>query len=142
MTDDADPDRRTELPPREAGISGALRELTDGVTDLVRSQFELLRLETKREATEAGSTAGKLAASAVVALFGYGLLLIAFVLGVGWWGYGPAGMAVCAATLGGLHVVGGLIGIRIYLAEFDEQDRRLEQKTSSEAEKWENNPEN
>lgn len=145
MAEDAQTEESAEFEEGEAGLGAAFRDLTDGISGLVRNQFELIRIETKHEASEAGSTAGKLAGSAIIAFLGYGFLLLALVFSVGWWGYGLDGMALFAGIVGALHLIGGLLGVRAYLAKFGAQQERLEKmtRTRTEAEKWqEKNPEN
>lgn len=138
MADDVQTEETADLEATEAGLAEAIRNLADGVTGLVRDQFELLRVETKREATRAGRTGGKLAAAAVVAFLGYGFTLLALIVGVGW-AFGLGAMAFCAAAVGGVHLLGGLYALRFYLDKFGEQRDRLERKTRThtKAERWE-----
>lgn len=138
MAEDIQTEESAELEDREAGLAGALKNLADGLSGLVRNQFELIRIEAKHEATEAGTLAGKLTGSAIVALLGYGFLLMALVFGVGWLGYGVGAMALCATLVGLAHLIAGLVGIRTFLAKFEQQQERLEQMTRkrNEADKW------
>jgi len=140
MADDLHTEEAADLEATEPGLRAAIQNLADGVTGLVRDQFELLRVETKREATRAGSTGGRLAASAVVGVLGYAFSLLALVLGVGW-ASGVGAMAICAGVIGGLHLIGGLIGARYYLRQFEKQRDRIEQKTRThtKAERWQKN---
>jgi len=122
-------DETTAQRPGE-GLIPAIRELTDGITDLVRYQFQLLRLEAKREATDAGKNGGLLAAYGGVALIGYTLVLVGLILGGGWlWGTG--GAALVAFGLGAAHLlIGGVQSMR-RINDFQDQKRRIEQKSQN-----------
>ena len=127
MQDDSD------NPPAEAkapGLVPAIQNLTDGVSNLIRSQFELLRIEAKREVTEAGRRGSSLLLWSGVALLGYGMLLFSAVLLVGW-AFGIGGMAIASLVLGLAHMLVGLLLSIRRLQGFEEQHDRLEQKTRS-----------
>lgn len=114
----------------EKGLVAAVRNLTDGVTDLVQSQFELLRLEVKREASEAGRRGGSLLLYSGIALVGYVLLNFAAVLFAGGV-FGLWGMAITALALGVVHLAVGLGYVLRDLDAIQEQRERLERKTRS-----------
>ena len=124
-TTDEPIDQRTDR-----GLGVAVRNLTDGVTDLVRCQFQMLRIETKREATEAGKRGGMMAAVGGIALVGYGLLMVGLVL-VGGWIWGIGGAAVTALVLGAVHVLIGAVGAWRGIEGFREQEQRIEEKTQN-----------
>ncbi len=107
----------------------AIRDLTEGTTDLIRHHFELLRIELKREASEAGERSGVLLAGAGVALLGYGLVNLTIVLFFGWLFASLGAMTLAALGLGVAHLgIGGWLTIS-RLGDFREQQRRLERKT-------------
>lgn len=118
--------------PEEAaeGLVPTIRNLTDGVTDLIRYQFQLLRLEAKREATDAGRRGGLLAAFGGILLVGYGLFMVGLVL-IGGWLWGVGGGAITALVLGGLHLLIGGIGAWRSIQGFREQEQRIERKTQN-----------
>lgn len=131
-------------PKRREGLVPAIQNLTDGVSDLVRSQFELIRLEVKNEATEAGRRGGSLLLYTGIALLGYGLLNLALILVAGWF-FGITGMTLAALGLGLAHLGFGVVQSMRHIEEFQEQHERLERKTRSLTGKqpWlEENPEN
>lgn len=110
------------------GLVPAIRDLTDGVADLVRHRIDLLRLEIQREATEAGRRSGTLLVFGGLALLGYGLLNFAVVAAAGWW-FGFAGLTGAALTLGFLHLAVGAWGVIDRLQDFEQQRKRIERKT-------------
>jgi uncharacterized membrane protein YqjE len=122
----------TDRPERNAakgeGIVPAIQNLTDGVIDLVQNQVELVRVEFRREATEAGERGGTLLLYAGLALMGYGLINIALILLAGWLGGLPA-MFVTALLLGLAHLGFGATLARRKVEGFQQQQERLERKT-------------
>ncbi len=111
------------------GLVPAIRDLTEGTTDLIRHHFELLRIELKREATEAGEHGGVVALGAGIALLGYLLLNLTIILTVGWWTASIGGMALAALVLGVGHAaLGGWLALS-GIGEFREQQQRIERKT-------------
>ena len=122
----------TDRPERNAargeGIVPAIQNLTDGVIDLVQNQVELVRVEFRREATEAGERGGVLLLYAGLALMGYGLINIALILLAGWLG-GLGTMFATALLLGLAHLAFGSMLARRQVQGFQEQQERLERKT-------------
>lgn len=115
--------------PARKGLVPAIRDLTEGTTDLIRHHFELLRIELKREATEAGEHGGVVALGAGIALLGYLLLNLTVILAVGWWTGGIGGMTLATLVLGVGHAgLGGWLAVS-GLGEFREQQQRIERKT-------------
>jgi hypothetical protein len=111
------------------GLVPAIRDLTEGTTELIRHHFELLRIELKREATEAGEHGGVVALGAGIALLGYLLLNLTVILAVGWWTDGIGGMTLATLVLGVGHAgLGGWLAVS-GLGEFREQQQRIERKT-------------
>lgn len=115
---------------REQGIAAALRDLTDGVTDLVRYQAELIRVEARRETSEAGARGAKLLMFAGVAAVGY-LLLNAALLSLAFAVFGTIIGVIVAAVLAIGHLGLGGLGIWRQLRGFEKQRERLESTAKS-----------
>ncbi|MFB6264403.1 MAG: phage holin family protein [Bradymonadaceae bacterium] len=120
---------RDEVGGERRGLLTALRDLADGLDELVRSQLALLRIEVAREGSIAWEQSAALLLSAITALIGYALLLLGIVVAVGAYaGLTPA--SVTALALGLFHLVPGLIGAHRQLQGLEHQRERLEKKTA------------
>jgi Putative Actinobacterial Holin-X, holin superfamily III len=69
-------------PPRDASIADLLRSLLADVQLLVQREAQLARLELKDKGIRLGVATGMIAGAALVALFAFGTLIAAAVLGV------------------------------------------------------------
>lgn len=121
------------------GLLSALRELTDGLDELIRSQIALLRVEAAREASAAWENSAPLIVATMGAFLGYGLLLCTFILVAGALG-GLTWMAGTALVLAVLHLGPGLFTIVRQLRELEVQRDRIESKAASLTgdQPWEN----
>ncbi len=115
------------------GLAAALRNLTEGLSDLVRQHLTWLRLELQREASEAGRHGGYLAVFGAIAVLGYLWLSVTLVLLVGAVvgaiftpSSGLLGMGVATFVLGFVHLGVGGYYARTQLEALQEQQRRLQ----------------
>ena len=121
-------DRSERNSSQREGLVSAIQRLTDGVTNLVRNQVELVRIEFRREATEAGQRSGALLLFAGLALLGYGLVNLSVIFLAGWL-LGFAGMTLASLLLGVVHLGVGYTHAREHVEGFQAQQERLEHKT-------------
>ena len=127
-TSQADGD--TDSPTPRPGVVGALRDLSDNLTQLVQKQVALVRLEVSREASEAGSRSAQLLLFAGIGLVGYFLINVAIVCLAGYLaGYG--GMSLSALSLGMIHLIVAFVQIRRQMEAFEQQQARLESKAET-----------
>jgi uncharacterized membrane protein YqjE len=120
-------DRRQ--PDGDTDLIGAIRQLTDGLTDLVRHQLELIRVEFRQELDEFRRHGLALALAAAAALLGYLFALVGVVLCAAWLGgltlAGPASLG-----LGVIHLVGGAYYAGTKSRQLEEQRERIRQRTN------------
>lgn len=116
-------------PPSETDLIGAIRDLTDGLTDLVRHQIELVRTEFRQELDEFRHRGITLFIAAATALVGYLLTLVGIILVAGWLG-GLAVAGPVALGLGALHLFGGAFYAGRQAEQLDEQRERIRERTN------------
>jgi hypothetical protein len=90
--------RGLDTPRGRDGIVAAFKDLTDGLSVLVRQHLELVRLEVKEDAQILGGHIAIFALFGAIVLMGYGLLNLSAILFAGW-GFGLHGMAVTSLVL-------------------------------------------
>lgn len=126
-----------QITPRpQSGIQTAIENLTDGFSRLVRQHLELAKIEARQEARELGRHAATLAIFASIALIGYGILNLAFILIALWFGGVPA-MAITSLVLAILNL--GAAGFALYRTAKELSDNEILPKTSEEMQrnkKW------
>ncbi|SDK60901.1 Putative Holin-X, holin superfamily III [Glycomyces sambucus] len=100
-----DPER-----PEDQSLGGLLSEVARDVSELIRKEVELAKLEVREEAVKASKAGAKLGAAALMGNLAF--LLAAFALAWGLAEVMPAGWAflvvavIAAAVAGGLFAVG------------------------------------
>jgi len=71
-----------EQPGTDQSLGGLFGTLTSDLSELVRSEMELARVEIREEAAKAGRAAGLLGAGGLIAYLGLGLMAMAAAWGL------------------------------------------------------------
>ena len=110
------------------GFQGAIEELTDGLSGLVRQHFELARTEVKEEAKEYSRYGAVLGLAAALLFMGYAMGNVAVILVALWLG-GVGAMAITSIVLTVLNMAAGALGGWYGWRHLREADVELSQTT-------------
>jgi hypothetical protein len=91
------------------GIIALVRETADGFGHLIADHIKLARLELLADVKTHGRQLAVIAAIVPIVLLGYGLVCVGLAVVLSQW----LGRAQAFFLVGGIHVVGGAIGIAV-----------------------------